>query len=113
MNHYSLIDNTMGIAGVFISYFFIKLGVGWFAWGFVPLLFAWGLFTLFRWDKRILKRCTWFGLGSILLLSILFSIGPIAQNGLHAETGFIPADLWAGPLRTFCRTGWGRCRRSL
>ncbi|MDZ7821479.1 MAG: DNA translocase FtsK 4TM domain-containing protein [Candidatus Marinimicrobia bacterium] len=101
MNHYSLIDNTMGIAGVFISYFFIKLGVGWFAWGFVPLLFAWGLFTLFRWDKRILKRSTWFGLGSILLLSILFSIGPIAQNGLHAETGFIPGGFVGGTFAYF------------
>ncbi len=101
MNHYSLIDNTMGIAGVFISYFFIKLGVGWFAWGFVPLLFAWGLFTLFRWDKRILKRCTWFGLGLILLLSILFSIGPLAQNGLHAETGFIPGGFVGGTFAVF------------
>lgn len=98
MNHYGLIDNQMGIAGVFISYFFIKLGIGYFAWGLVPLLFAWGLFLLFGWDKKFLKRCTGFGLGLILILSVLFSVDPIARNGLNFDSGFIPGGFVGGSL---------------
>lgn len=98
MNHYGLIDNQMGIAGVFISYFFIKLGIGYFAWGLIPLLFAWGLFLLFGWNKKILKRCTGFGLGLILILSVLFSVDPIAKNGLNFDSGFIPGGFVGGSL---------------
>jgi DNA segregation ATPase FtsK/SpoIIIE, S-DNA-T family len=96
MNHYGLIDNQMGIAGVFISYFFIKMGVGYFAWGLVPLVFAWGLSLLFGWDKRILKRSTGYALVLILLLSVLFSVDPIAKGGLDLDSGFIPGGFIGG-----------------
>ena len=42
ISRHFLIDNKMGIVGVFISYFLIKLGLGFFSWGFVPLIFLWG-----------------------------------------------------------------------
>jgi S-DNA-T family DNA segregation ATPase FtsK/SpoIIIE len=80
MNHHGLIDNSMGIAGVFISHFLIKLGVGYFAWGLIPLLFVWGVCTLFRLDKTLLKRVTGFSIALILLLSILFSIDTMPEN---------------------------------
>ncbi|MDX9780664.1 MAG: DNA translocase FtsK 4TM domain-containing protein, partial [bacterium] len=101
MNHYSLIDNNMGIAGVFISYFFIKLGVGYFAWGLIPLIFAWGVFTLFKWKKSVLKRCTAFMIPMILFLSVLFSIDPIAKNGLQMDSGFIPGGFVGGTFAVF------------
>ncbi|MCF7833002.1 MAG: DNA translocase FtsK [Candidatus Marinimicrobia bacterium] len=98
MNHHGLIDNSMGIAGVFISYFLIKLGVGYFAWGFIPILLAWGVFVLFKIDKKILKRSTWFSFGLIFLLSILFSIDKVAETGLQYSSGFIPGGLVGGSI---------------
>lgn len=101
MNHYGLIDNKMGIAGVFISYLFIKLGVGYFAWGFLPLLFAWGLFTLFKWDKKILKRCTRFLIPLIFFLAVLFSLDPVAKEGMQFPSGFIPGGFIGGTFAVF------------
>ncbi|MCK4813350.1 MAG: DNA translocase FtsK 4TM domain-containing protein, partial [Candidatus Marinimicrobia bacterium] len=101
MNHHGLIDNTMGIAGVFISYFLIKLGVGYFAWGFIPLIFAWGACTLFKLDKKILKRTTRFIFGLILLLSVLFSIDAIAEGAMNYSSGFVPGGFIGGTLALF------------
>ena len=85
MTHHTLIDNTMGFAGVLISSILIKWGVGYFAWGFIPIIFAWGVFTLFKIKKNILKRTTWFATGLIVLLSILFS-----TDALLNVTGIFP-----------------------
>lgn len=42
MSRFFLIENAMGIAGVFISHMLIKYGLGHFSWGLVLLLFVWG-----------------------------------------------------------------------
>ncbi|MEA3500342.1 MAG: DNA translocase FtsK 4TM domain-containing protein [Candidatus Marinimicrobia bacterium] len=74
ISRHFLIDNAMGIVGVFISYFFIKLGLGYFSWGFVPLIFLWGWWTFAKKDKTKLVRFTLYSLGILLLLSITFSM---------------------------------------
>ena len=83
LTHHTLIDNSMGFAGVLISSILIKWGVGYFAWGFIPILFAWGVFTLFKLKKNILKRTSWFLSGLIVLLSILFSIDAVMEGTRH------------------------------
>lgn len=42
MSRFFLIENAMGIAGVFISHVLMKYGLGYFSWGLVLLLFVWG-----------------------------------------------------------------------
>ncbi len=104
LTHHTLIDNTMGFAGVLISSIFIKWGVGYFAWGLIPLLFAWGIFTLFKLNKRILKRTTWFVMGLIFLTSILFSVDIVSENirQFPLLTGIIAYSLsdWIGVTPT-------------
>lgn len=104
LTHHTLIDNTMGFAGVLISSILIKWGVGYFAWGLIPLLFAWGVFILFKINKRILNRTTWFVMGLIFLLSILFSIDTVSENLRHFPllTGIIAYSLsdWIGVAPT-------------
>ena len=104
LTHHTLIDNTMGFAGVLISSILIKWGVGYFAWGLIPLLFAWGVFTLFKINKRILLRTTWFMMGLIFLLSILFSVDIVSENVKQFPllTGIIAYALsdWIGIVPT-------------
>ena len=104
LTHHTLIDNTMGFAGVLISSILIKWGVGLFAWGFIPLIFSWGIFTLFKINKQILKRTTWFISGLIVLLSILFSVDMAMEGSKHFPllTGIIAYALsdWIGIVPT-------------
>jgi len=104
LTHHTLIDNTMGFAGVLISSILIKWGVGYFAWGVIPLLFIWGIFTLFKLNKRILKRTTWFVMGLIFLLSILFSVDILSDSVRQFPllTGIIAYSLsdWVGVTPT-------------
>jgi DNA segregation ATPase FtsK/SpoIIIE, S-DNA-T family len=104
LTHHTLIDNAMGFAGVLFSSIFIKWGIGHFAWGFIPLLFAWGVFVLFKINKKILKRTTWFISGLMVLLSILFSVD-IMNEGVRyfpLLTGIIAYSLsdWIGVIPT-------------
>jgi len=100
LTHHTLIDNAMGFAGVLISSIFIKWGVGYFAWGLIPLIFAWGVFILFKINNRILRRSTWFVMGLIVLLSILFSLDTVSESLRHFPllTGMIAYSLsdWFG-----------------
>jgi len=100
LTHHTLIDNAMGFAGVLISSILIKWGVGYFAWGLIPLIFAWGVFILFKINNRILRRSTWFVMGLIVLLSILFSLDTVSESLRHFPllTGMIAYSLsdWFG-----------------
>lgn len=107
MNHHQLIDNQMGIAGVFISYFFIKLGIGWFAWGLVPLLLSWGIWIILRKEKKILLRATCYSLCFLFALAALFSIDAIAEGGLALQSGFIPGGFLGGTMGLFLSDWFG------
>lgn len=104
LTHHTLIDNSMGFAGVLISSILIKWGVGYFAWGFIPLMFLWGVFTIFKIDKRILKRTAWFVTGLVILLSTLFSVDIVLEGSRFFPllTGIIAYALsdWIGVVPT-------------
>src|SRR6056297_3459087 len=107
MIHHQLIDNQMGIAGVFVSYFLIKMGLGWFAWGLVPLIFTWGLWIILKKETRVMVRSTFYILGTLLVLSIFFSIDMIAENGMKMQSGFIPGGFTGGTLALFLSDWFG------
>lgn len=107
MNHHQLIDNQMGIAGVFISYFFIKLGIGWFAWGLVPLMLSWGVWIILRKEKKVLMRVTCYSLCFLFTLATLFSIDAIAEGGLALQSGFIPGGFLGGTMGLFLSDWFG------
>ncbi len=81
LTHYTLIDNSMGFAGVVLSTIFIKWGIGYIAWGLIPLIAVWGAFLLFDLNKKVLKRTTWFYLIFLFILSVLFSIELTPDSG--------------------------------
>lgn len=81
LTHYTLIDNSMGFAGVVFSTIFIKWGFGYVAWGLIPLIAVWGIFILFNLNKKLLKRTSWFYLVFLLLLSVLMSIELSPDSG--------------------------------
>ncbi|MEA1986414.1 MAG: DNA translocase FtsK [Candidatus Marinimicrobia bacterium] len=70
ISRHFLINNAMGIVGVFISYFFIKLGLGYFSWGFIPLIFLWGWYIFSKRESKNLIRLTIYFSGLLLILSI-------------------------------------------
>jgi len=104
LTHYTLIDNAMGFAGVVFSTIFIKWGIGYVAWGLIPLMAAWGLCILFAWDRKKIKRTTWFYLLFLLLLSVLLSIELVPDSGRQFPlfSGMIAYALcdWIGPAPT-------------
>ena len=81
LTHYTLIDNVMGFAGVLFSSLLIKWGIGYIAWGFIPLMMVWGVFILFNLNTKLLKRSTFFYSVILLLMSVLFSVD-IYGNGV-------------------------------
>lgn len=102
LTHYTLIDNSMGFAGVVFSTIFIKWGIGYVAWGLIPLIAVWGICILFGVNRKKLKRRTWFYLIFLLLLSILLSIELYPDSGRQFPlfSGMIAYALsdWIGPV---------------
>jgi len=71
MSRFFLIENAMGIAGVFIAHVLIKYGMGYFSWGLVLLLFVWGWNFFAAKDYRKTWRFTFYWFLFILLSALL------------------------------------------
>jgi len=71
MSRFFLIENAMGIAGVFIAHVLIKYGMGYFSWGLVLLLFVWGWTFFAAKDYRKTWRFTFYWFLFILLSALL------------------------------------------
>ena len=68
------VENPMGILGVWLSYFFIKLGLGYSAF-FIPLLSTvWGIWFFMHKDFEAIVRPSLYGLLGVLLSSISFLV---------------------------------------
>jgi len=106
ISRHFLINNAMGIVGVFISYFFIKLGLGYFSWGFVPLIFLWGWWTFAKKDKAKLIRFTLYSLGVLLLLSITFSM-PYVYSLFTLPGDYSFGGFLGGVIATFLEDWFG------
>ncbi len=106
ISRHFLIDNAMGIVGVFISYFFIKLGLGYFSWGFVPLLFMWGWWIFSKKDTAKITRITLYSVVLLLLLSIIFSTTYIHYL-LNFPDNFSIGGFIGGVIATFLEDWFG------
>lgn len=68
------VTNPMGIIGVFTAHFFIKIGFG-FSSIIIPLLgLVWGWFLFAKKELAEIIRGTYYGLGSMLLISVLVGV---------------------------------------
>tara|TARA_B100001250_G_scaffold111561_1_gene94261 strand:+ start:522 stop:2867 length:2346 start_codon:yes stop_codon:yes gene_type:complete len=75
------VENPMGILGVWLSYFFIKLGLGYSAF-FIPLLSAvWGIWFFMHKDFEAIARPSLYGLLGVLLSSISLGYLQIVYYG--------------------------------
>ena len=75
------VENPMGILGVWLSYFFIKLGLGYSAL-FIPLLSAvWGIWFFMHKDFEAIVRPSLYGLLGVLLSSISLGYLQIVYYG--------------------------------
>ena len=75
------VENPMGILGVWLSYFFIKLGLGYSAF-FIPLLSSvWGIWFFMHKDFEAIVRPSLYGLLGVLLSSISLGYLQIVYYG--------------------------------
>jgi DNA segregation ATPase FtsK/SpoIIIE, S-DNA-T family len=77
LSRFFLIENAMGIAGVFISHVLIKYGLGYFSWGIVFLIFVWG-WTIF--SGKELKKTVRFTVYWLLFILVSALLTTIIQN---------------------------------
>ncbi len=76
------VENPMGILGVWLSYFFIKLGFGYSSF-FIPLLSGvWGIWFFMHKDFDSIGRPSLYTLGAVILASISFGYIQIVYYGL-------------------------------
>ena len=74
LNNVADINNWMGIAGVYISFFFIRSIIGYFSISLPAVIFLWGLRFFKKLDFRILIHLSNFFLLSGLILSSFFGV---------------------------------------
>ena len=68
------VTNPMGILGIFTAHYFIKIGFG-FSSIIIPLLgLVWGWFLFAKKELAEIIRGTYYGLGSMLLISVLVGV---------------------------------------
>ena len=78
------VTNPMGILGIFTAHFFIKLGFG-FSSIIIPLLgLVWGWFLFSKKELAEIIRGTYYGLGSMLLISV--SVGVLSIQLASEDT---------------------------
>jgi len=88
------VTNPMGIIGIFTAHFFIKIGFG-FSSIIIPLLgLVWGWFLFAKKELAEIIRGTYYGLGSMLLISVLVGVLSIQlasedKAGYYLASGLI------------------------
>lgn len=99
-SRFFLIDNAMGIVGVFISHVLIKYGLGFFSWGIVVILLAWG-WGFFA--DRDVKKITRFSIYWIIFifLSALLTTTIINRNVPLKTANFDISGFIGGSLTIF------------
>ena len=78
------VTNPMGILGIFTAHYFIKIGFG-FSSIIIPLLgLVWGWFLFSKKELAEIIRGTYYGLGSMLLISV--SVGVLSIQLASEDT---------------------------
>lgn len=83
LNKMADINNWMGIAGVYISFFFIRSMIGYFSILLPAVIFLWGLRFFKRLDFRILIHLSNFFLLSGIILSSFFGVLSLHSESIH------------------------------
>jgi len=85
------IQNPMGILGVYVSHYFIKLGIGYISW-IIPILgILWGWWLIGKRNFSGLRRTTFYILIALFLFSVTAGIiGNIKSENINQ------AYLWSG-----------------
>jgi S-DNA-T family DNA segregation ATPase FtsK/SpoIIIE len=99
-SRFFLIDNAMGIAGVFISHILITYGLGYFSWGFVVILLAWGWGFFADRDKKNITRFSIYWI-VFIFLSALLTTTMINRNVPLKTSDFEVSGFIGGSLSLF------------
>ena len=107
-----MVENPMGILGVFIAYFFIKFSFGYSSFLLPVLGSVWGWWFFSKREASILSRISGYLLGAILLISVtlgLFEIGMYSSSGIE----FNYSGLIGGNLANFLVSFFGMIGSSI
>ena len=107
-----MVENPMGILGVFIAYFFIKFTFGYSSFLLPVLGSVWGWWFFSKREASILSRISGYLLGAILLISVtlgLFEIGMYSSSGIE----FNYSGLIGGNLANFLVSFFGMIGSSI
>jgi len=85
------IQNPMGILGVFVAHYFIKLGIGYISWILPVLGILWGWWLIGKKNFSGLRRNTFYIILATFLLSVTIGIFSII-NTTYSEQSY----LWGG-----------------
>lgn len=107
VDRYFLIENGMGIIGVFTSYFLIKYGIGYFSWGLAGLIVLWGWWLFSHRKRELIVRFAVYFLVFLFILASLFSV-PWIQHILGLSGDFISGGLIGGVIAHFFLDWFGR-----
>ena len=101
-----LVENPMGILGVFIAYFFIKFSFGYSSF-FLPILgMIWGWWFFSNKDRSSLKRISAYLLCAMILISI--SLGLLEINAFsNSEIDFNYSGLIGGNIANLLASFFG------
>ena len=107
-----MVENPMGILGVFIAYFFIKFSFGYSSFLLPVLGSVWGWWFFSKREASILSRISGYLLGAMLLISVtlgLFEIGMYSSSGIE----FNYSGLIGGNLANFLVSFFGMIGSSI
>ena len=107
-----MVENPMGILGVFIAYFFIKFTFGYSSFLLPVLGSVWGWWFFSKREASILSRISGYLLGAMLLISVtlgLFEIGMYSSSGIE----FNYSGLIGGNLANFLVSFFGMIGSSI
>jgi len=94
------VTNPMGILGIFTAHVFIKLGFG-FSSVIMPLLgIIWGWFLFAKKDLAEIIRSSYYGLGTMLMISITIGVFSI-QLAEEGNISFLISGLIGGVVAQF------------
>jgi S-DNA-T family DNA segregation ATPase FtsK/SpoIIIE len=94
------VENPMGILGVWIAYFFIKLTFGYSSFIFPLLTILWGIWFFAHKEFEAINRLSGYLLGVVVMLSVTMGAAQIFRYGFD-DTAFRFSGLIGGLISLF------------
>jgi|GEM_PF-122704 len=95
VNRYFIIENAMGIIGVFASYTLIKFGFGYISWGFILMIGLWGWWIFAGKERQNLLRFSIYLFIMMYVLATMLSV-PALKTRLFLPSGYVVGGLIGG-----------------